>query len=337
MQILHNVSLKPYNTFGMDVTADALTFVDHVSTLEAIGNDTTLPPQKHVLGGGSNILLTGNVTGLLLVNRLKGITVLREDEEHVWVQVQSGEVWHELVLHAIANGWAGIENLALIPGTVGAAPIQNIGAYGVEVKETIDTVHAWHWEERKIVSFTNEDCHFGYRDSIFKHTLKDKIFITLVVFRLSKKPVFHTTYGAISQELEKNGIQQLSIKAIADAVIAIRSSKLPDPKQIGNAGSFFKNPVITAEHFELLQTNYPDIPSYPAGDDQVKVPAGWLIEKAGWKGYRAGDAGVHEKQALVLVNYAHAGGAEIWSLSGEIVQSVKERFGIVLEREVQVW
>lgn len=321
----------------MDVTADALAFVEDISTLETICNDSSLPAEKHILGGGSNVLLTGNVSGLLLVNRLKGIDVLREDDDHVWLQVQSGEVWHELVMYAIKNGWAGIENLALIPGTVGAAPIQNIGAYGVEVKETIETVNAWHWEEKRMVSFANADCRFGYRDSIFKQELKGKIFITSVVFRLGKKPVFHTTYGAISQELEKNGIKELSIKAIADAVIAIRSSKLPDPKKIGNAGSFFKNPVITAEHFELLQTNYPDIPSYPAGSDHVKVPAGWLIEKAGWKGYRAGDAGVHEKQALVLVNYAHAGGAEIWALSGEIVQSIKERFGIELEREVQVW
>ena len=337
MHLLHNVSLKPYNTFGMDVTAEALAFVDNAAMLETISNDTSLPAEKHILGGGSNVLLTVDVHGLLLVNRMKGIEVLREDDDHVWVQAQSGEVWHELVMHAIANGWAGIENLALIPGTVGAAPMQNIGAYGVEVKETIETVYAWHWEEKRFVSFSNADCRFGYRDSIFKHELKGKVFITSAVFRFSKKPVFHTTYGAIGQELEKNGTKELSIKAIADAVIAIRSSKLPDPKKIGNAGSFFKNPVITTAHFELLQTNYPDIPSYHVDEDHVKLPAGWLIEKCGWKGYRTGDAGVHEKQALVLVNYAHATGREIWALSGEIVQSVQERFAIELEREVQVW
>ena len=295
----------------MDVTAEALAFVDNAAMLETISNDTSLPAEKHILGGGSNVLLTVDVHGLLLVNRMKGIEVLREDDDNVWVQAQSGEVWHELVMHAIANGWAGIENLALIPGTVGAAPMQNIGAYGVEVKETIETVYAWHWEEKRFVSFSNADCRFGYRDSIFKHEPKGKVFITSAVFRFSKKPVFHTTYGAIGQELEKNGTKELSIKAIADAVIAIRSSKLPDPKKIGNAGSFFKNPVITTAHFELLQTNYPDIPSYHVDEDHVKLPAGWLIEKCGWKGYRTGDAGVHEKQALVLVNYAHATGREI--------------------------
>lgn len=321
----------------MDVTAGTLAFIDDATMLEAVSNDLSLPAEKHVLGGGSNVLLTGNVKGLLLVNRTKGISLLREDDDHVWLQVQSGEVWHEFVLYAIGKSWAGIENLALIPGTVGAAPIQNIGAYGVEVKETIESVYAWHWDEQKMVQFQHADCRFSYRDSIFKQELKNKLFITSVVFKLNKKPTFHTTYGAISQELEKNGIKKLSIKAIADAVIAIRSSKLPDPKQIGNAGSFFKNPAVNTDHFELLQTNYPDIPSYPVDATHVKVPAGWLIEKCGWKGYRAGDAGVHEKQALVLVNYGHANGAAVWALSGEIVQSVQERFGIELEREVQVW
>lgn len=337
MQVLHQVSLKPYNTFGMNAAAGTLIVVEDAAALADISNDTSLPAQRHIIGGGSNILLTGDVTGLVLHNRLKGITKTRESDDHVWLEVAAGEVWHSFVLYAIAQGLAGVENLALIPGTVGAAPIQNIGAYGVEVKDTIDAVTAWHWEEQQLVTLSNEACRFGYRDSIFKHELKDKIFITSVTFRLNKKPSFHTAYGAITQQLQQDGITTLSIKAIADAVIAIRSSKLPDPKQIGNAGSFFKNPAITAAHFELLQTNYPDIPSYPVDEAHVKVPAGWLIEKCGWKGYRAGDAGVHARQALVLVNYGQATGAEIWQLSGEIVQSVQERFGITLEREVQVW
>jgi UDP-N-acetylmuramate dehydrogenase len=251
--------------------------------------------------------------------------------------VQAGKVWHELVMYAIANGWAGIENLALIPGTVGASPIQNIGAYGVEAKETIDSVTAWHWEDRKFLNFQNSECRFGYRDSIFKHELKDRVFITSVTYRLNKKPVFHTAYGAISEELQKMNVQELSIKAIAEAVIAIRSSKLPDPKQIGNAGSFFKNPTIDVAHFELLQLNYPNIPSYPAPGEMVKIPAGWLIEQCGLKGYRHGNTGVHARQALVLVNYGGATGNEVWQLSNEVIQSVKERFGVELEREVQVW
>ncbi|MBS1585207.1 MAG: UDP-N-acetylmuramate dehydrogenase [Bacteroidetes bacterium] len=337
MQLQKNISLKPYNTFGIDVPAEYLLPVDDTDLLAQISEDASLPQRRHVLGGGSNILLTKPVEGLVLQNRLKGISVDREDKEHVWVKVSSGEIWHSFVLHAIENHWAGIENLALIPGTVGAAPMQNIGAYGVEARETIDSVAGWHWEEKEFVTYSSAACRFGYRDSIFKHELRDKLFISSVTFRLNKKPNYNTSYGAIEQELQKMGVQELSIKAIADAVISIRSSKLPDPKQIGNAGSFFKNPTITIEHFELLQTNYPHIPSYPVSETMVKIPAGWLIEQCGWKGYRRDDTGVHEKQALVLVNYGKATGAEIWNLSGEILRSVMERFGIELEREVQVW
>jgi UDP-N-acetylmuramate dehydrogenase len=275
--------------------------------------------------------------GLVVHNILKGIHLEKEDENHVWLRVEAGEIWHELVMYAIRKGWAGIENLALIPGTVGAAPIQNIGAYGVEAKETIENVCAWHWEEKTFVTYKNTDCNFGYRDSIFKTSLRDKVFISSVTFRLNKKPVFNTSYGPIQKELEKMNVSELSIKAIADAVITIRRSKLPDPKQFGNAGSFFKNPAISQQHFELLQTNYPDIPSYPFNEISVKVPAGWLIEKCGWKGYRKHNIGVHQKQALVLVNYGNAKGEDIWELSGEILESVKQRFGIILEREVQVW
>lgn len=337
MQVQRNISLKPYNTFGIDVPAEYFLKVSDTAQLAALSTDHTLPKRRHVLGGGSNILLTQAVSGLVLLNKLQGIRVEREDEDHVWLNVRSGEVWHDLVLYAIDNQLAGIENLALIPGTVGAAPIQNIGAYGVEAKETIESVHCWHWEEQELISYSNASCGFGYRDSIFKHELKDKVFISSVTFRLNKKPAYNTSYGAIEQQLEQMGVQELSIKAIAEAVISIRSSKLPDPKKTGNAGSFFKNPTINYEHFELLQTNYPHIPSYPVSDTMIKVPAGWLIEQCGWKGVKHGDAGVHEKQALVIANYGHASGKEIWALSEEILRSVKERFGIVLEREVQVW
>lgn len=334
MHLRQNTSLKPYNTFGINVPAEYFTELNDISLLEEV---TALPHQKHILGGGSNILLTQPVKGLVLHNTLKGITVAKEDENHVWLNVASGEVWHHLVQYAISNGWGGIENLALIPGTVGASPMQNIGAYGVEAKETIDTVTFWHWLEKKYITYNNAECRFGYRDSIFKHELRDKVFITSVTYKLSKQPKYNTSYGAIEQELESMGVQEPSVNVIAQAVINIRTSKLPDPKQIGNAGSFFKNPTIPAEQYAGLLGLYPSIPSYKVSEALVKIPAGWLIEQCRWKGYRKGETGVHNKQALVLVNYGNAIGSEIWDLSGSIVASVKEKFGIELEREVQVW
>jgi UDP-N-acetylmuramate dehydrogenase len=334
MHLQENVSLKPFNTFGIDVAAEYFIDLTDIDTLKSI---TTLPVQKHVLGGGSNILLTGDVQGLVIHNLLKGIVVEKEDETHIWLRVRSGEIWHELVLYAIERGLGGIENLALIPGTVGASPMQNIGAYGVEAKETIESVTCWHWEEMRFQTYTNRECNFGYRHSIFKHELKDTTFITSVVYKLAKQPMYNTSYGAIEAELKNMGVLEPSVKAIAQAVINIRTSKLPDPKVIGNAGSFFKNPTISKTQFERLKADHAEIPSYPASDDLVKVPAGWLIEQCGWKGYKAGDTGVHAKQALVLVNYGQAKGEEIWKLSGEIVDSVNEKFGIELEREVQVW
>jgi UDP-N-acetylmuramate dehydrogenase len=337
MQILQNISLKPYNTFGMDVAVDYYVEVVDIQTLHEISENISLPLEKHVLGGGSNVLLTKPVSGLVLHNKLKGIKKIKEDDTYVWVKVGSGEVWHDFVMQAIANNLAGIENMALIPGTVGAAPIQNIGAYGVEVKDVIDHVTAWHWESKQLFPYHNIECAFGYRDSIFKHQLKGKVFITSVTFKLKKHPTFNTSYGAIEEQLKKSGVTELSIRAIAEAVIAIRSSKLPDPLVTGNAGSFFKNPVITKELFNTLKASYPAIPSYPADDKHVKVPAGWLIEQCGWKGYRDGDAGVHEKQSLVLVNFGHANGAAIWELSEKILTTVKQKFQIDLEREVQVW
>jgi UDP-N-acetylmuramate dehydrogenase len=334
MHLQHNVSLLPYNTFGIDVTADYFAAITDPSDLADI---STLPHPVHVLGGGSNILLTAPVAGLVLHNQLKGIELIRENADHVWLRVQSGEVWHGFVLHAIENGWGGIENLALIPGTVGAAPIQNIGAYGVEVRTTIEEVTFLQLEENTVYTISNEECQFGYRDSIFKNALSCKVFVTSVVFRLNKHPEFNTGYGAIEQELQLMGITVPTVKAIAQAVINIRTSKLPDPKQIGNAGSFFKNPTVPAKQYRLLVDAYPEMPHYAVDDDRVKIPAAWLIEQCGWKGFRREDAGVHARQALVIVNYGSANGNDLWQLSGEILTSVKEKFGIELEREVQVW
>lgn len=333
MNIQHNISLKPYNTFGIDVVATQLLPVTDVSQLAAIGE---MPQPKYVLGGGSNVLFTAPPNGLVLRNELKGIKKLVEDHDSVWLEVAAGEVWHNLVMYAVEQGLGGIENLALIPGTVGASPMQNIGAYGVEVKDTIIAVTYWNWEKAQFETLNNEQCRFGYRESIFKHELKNKVFITSVVYRLNRKPVFNTSYGAIEQELQQMGAEP-SVGNIAQAVINIRRSKLPDPAEIGNAGSFFKNPTIPLSQFNLLKNQHPTIPSYPVGADMVKVPAGWLIEQAGWKGYRRGDTGVHTKQALVLVNYGAATGSEIWQLSSDILASVKEKFGIELEREVNVW
>ncbi len=337
MQILQDISLKPFNTFGMDVHADYYTEITDAAQLREIAENTALPAKRFVLGGGSNVLLTHTLHGIVLHNKIKGIEKEKEDDDHVWVKVGAGEVWHDFVMYAIANHWAGVENLALIPGTVGAAPIQNIGAYGVEAKEVIDHVTAWHWEMQQEVPYQNAECAFGYRDSIFKHQLKDKVFITSVTFRLNKKPKFNTSYGAIEQELQKMDVQEISIAAIADAVIAIRSSKLPNPREIGNAGSFFKNPTIPIEQYNALKELFPAIPSYPVSETTVKVPAGWLIEQCGWKGFRAGDVGVHEKQALVLVNYGGATGGAVWDLSDNVVKTVHDKYGIELEREVQVW
>jgi UDP-N-acetylmuramate dehydrogenase len=325
--------LRGLNTFGFDVPADCLTTLGDVRQLADMQQ---LPRPLRVLGGGSNVLLTGPVHGTVILNRLMGINVVAEDRAHVWVRAGAGEVWHDLVLYAISNSLGGIENLALIPGTVGAAPIQNIGAYGVEVRDTITGVEAWNWERGEIQEFSNEACRFGYRDSVFKHELKDRVVITAVTFRLSRRPELHLDYGAIREELAAM-VATPSVQTVAQAVINIRRSKLPDPAVIGNAGSFFKNPAIPGAAFEALKAEFWAIPSFPAGEGLVKVPAGWLIEQCGWKGYRCGDAGVHAKQALVLVNYGSAAGEEILQLSADVMRSVKEKFGIMLEREVQVW
>lgn len=334
MQLQQNVSLRPYNTFDMDVPAEYFYALYGEEDLPQLTEEAT--QQKRVLGGGSNVLLTAPVAGLVVYNQLKGIAVAKEDNSHVWLEVAGGESWHSLVMHTVAKGLGGMENLALIPGSVGASPIQNIGAYGVEVRETIELVRAWHWEEQRFITLTSNDCGFGYRDSIFKHSLKDKVMVCSVLFRLNKTPELRTTYGAISEALGEMNVAP-SVQSVAEAVIRIRQSKLPDPAVLGNAGSFFKNPTIPRAQYEALKESYPQIPSYPVNDDAVKIPAGWLIERCGLKGFRKGDAGVHARQALVLVNYGAATGNEIWTLSSEVLEAVKEKFGIELEREVQVW
>ena len=346
MQVQENISLKGCNTFGIDAMARYYGVFQSASTLNELV--TQVPAmagtklQTLVLGGGSNILFTKNFDGLVMKNQVKGIEKIQEDADYIYVKAGAGENWHALVLHCIKNNWGGLENLSLIPGCVGASPMQNIGAYGVEVKDVFHQLTAFHLQEKCNYTFSQKDCAFGYRDSIFKNKYKDQFAILSVCFRLNKKPVFNTSYGAIEQEIEKMGVKELSIGAISKAVINIRSSKLPDPKEIGNAGSFFKNPLITKERFLSLRDQYPEIPGYENADGSVKLAAGWLIERCGptynasWKGYRVGDAGVHSKQALVLVNYGSATGQEVYELSENIVQTVQEKFGIALEREVNI-
>ena len=338
MQIRENISLQPYNTFGIDVKAKYFATFQNVIDLEDLLANRQLPIANStlVLGGGSNILLTRNFEGLVMKNEISGIEIIKEDEEYVYLKAGAGENWHQLVMHCVENDFAGMENLSLIPGNVGASPMQNIGAYGMEVKDIFHELEAYHVNDKAVKKFSLQECEFGYRESVFKRKYKDQFVILNVIYRLNKKPVFHTSYGAIQQELEKMGVQQLSIRAISQAVINIRSSKLPDPKETGNAGSFFKNPQINKAHFEELKKMYPSIPSFPFDEGHVKIPAGWLIEQCGWKGYRRGDAGCYHKQALVLVNYGNATGKEIYELSEMILQSVKEKFNIELEREVNI-
>jgi UDP-N-acetylmuramate dehydrogenase len=334
MQLTENFSLKPYNTFGIPVMAKYFAAFANADSLAEL-----LETQREhhlILGGGSNILFTKNYNGFVLKNEIAGIEKINEDDSHVYVRAGAGVGWHEFVLYCINNNFAGVENLSLIPGSVGASPMQNIGAYGVEIKDVFHELEAYNVEGKKLVSFSKNVCAFGYRESIFKNKYKGQFVITSVTFRLNKIPVYNTSYGAIETELEKMGVQSPSIKAISDAVIHIRQSKLPDPKIIGNAGSFFKNPTIQNTQFEKLKTEFPNIVGYPVGENETKLAAGWLIEKCGWKGYRKGDAGCHEKQALVLVNYGNAIGDEILYLSEKIIDSVKLMFDVELHREVNI-
>ncbi|MBO3697634.1 UDP-N-acetylmuramate dehydrogenase [Roseivirga sp. E12] len=330
-----NVSLKPFNTFGIDARARKFQTFSSLGELQALLKSIGDSPLL-ILGGGSNLLLTQDFEGYVLKNELRGISVIEENKDHIFAEVQAGENWHEFVLHAIANNWAGVENLSLIPGTVGAAPMQNIGAYGVEIKQVFESLKAVEIETGIVHTFNKEECEFGYRESIFKKSHKGKYIITSVVFRLNKKPEFNISYGAIQDTLNELGISELSIKAVSDAVIKIRQSKLPDPKEIGNAGSFFKNPEVGKIDFEGLKAEFPNIPGYQLPNNVVKIPAAWLIEQAGWKGKTFGQIGVHKNQPLVLVNYGQGKGVDLKDLAFKIRTSVSEKFGIELTPEVNI-
>ncbi|MHA8084979.1 UDP-N-acetylmuramate dehydrogenase [Aquirufa antheringensis] len=331
-------SLRAFNTFGIEAEARQfveISSIDQYVALRTSGEYAHLP---HLfLGGGSNVLLTQAQEALVVKISIPGISVVKEDADFVWLKGGAGVVWDEFVQYAVNHGWSGLENLSLIPGTVGAAPMQNIGAYGAEIKDTFDSLEALNLQTLAIEVFDAKACAFGYRESFFKRAGKGLYLIGSVTFKLSKKPSVKTSYGAIQEVLATKGITQPSIRDVADAVIEIRKSKLPDPKEIGNSGSFFKNPTVSASEASRLMAEFPGIPNYPVeGSTEVKFPAGWFIEKAGWKGFRRGDAGVHAKQALVLVNYGEATGAEILALSEEIKQSIKDTFGVSLETEVNI-
>ena len=339
MELFGNHSLATLNTFGIAVSAEWFATCDTPDDWrEALTEARQIHRPVFVLGGGSNILFTRDVTGLVLKNRINGIGLLREDDDFFYVKAGAGENWHDFVMHCVHSGYAGVENLSLIPGSVGAGPMQNIGAYGVELKDVFWELSALHRETYETVTFRLEDCAFDYRSSVFKTIFRDQFVILDVTFRLRKTPVYNTSYGAIEEELHKAGITELSLRAVSDAVIRIRQSKLPNPKEIGNAGSFFKNPSIPVTQYEALKQQHPTIPGYPSTQPGfIKTAAGWLIEQAGWKGYRHDNYGVHKNQALVLVNYGGASGQSLYNLSSEIVASVHEKFGIELEREVNIY
>jgi UDP-N-acetylmuramate dehydrogenase len=332
--MLKNINLKHFTTFG--VSAIATHFASFSSEEEARTLTKNNTEELLILGGGSNLLLTKDFKGLVLKNEIKGITLHETNENSVVLKVGAGEVWHEFVLNTIAQGYYGIENMSLIPGSVGASPMQNIGAYGVEIKDVFEKLEALEIQTGKIHTFSKEACAFGYRESIFKRALKGKFIITQVFFRLSLHKKVSTHYGAIESELLKQGVSNPTSKDVSNAVIAIRSSKLPNPKELGNAGSFFKNPVVNIEIYNKIKEKYTDAPSYPIDEKTVKVPAGWLIEAAGWKGKKIGECGVHKNQALVLVNYGGATGNEIYNLSSEIIEDIERKFSITLEREVNI-
>jgi UDP-N-acetylmuramate dehydrogenase len=339
LQVKENISLKKFNTFGIDANAKYFTEFSSLTELEEcleFSKQKTPNTKLLTLGGGSNILFTQNFGGLVLKNEIKGIEIVKEDDEFVYVKAGAGENWHQFVLYCIEHNFCGVENLSLIPGNIGASPMQNIGAYGVEIKDVFYSLEAYHIQDKKLLVFDIDDCAFGYRESVFKNKYRNQFIITSVTYKLKKQPLFNTSYGAIEQELDKMGVTQLSIKTISDAVINIRSSKLPNPKDIGNAGSFFKNPEVENSKFEILKTKFLNIVGYNLPNGNVKLAAGWLIEQCGWKGFRKGDAGCHSKQALVLVNYGNATGNEIYFLSTEIIQSVKDKFDVDLEREVNI-
>lgn len=338
MNILSNISLKPYNTFGIDAYGKYFVEVKSADDFFTLQKDKIYQnTERLIIGGGSNILLTQDVEALVIKNSLKGIGIVKEEGDEVYVKCSSGEVWHQFVMWCIDKGYGGLENLSLIPGCTGASPMQNIGAYGVEIKDCFYELEAIHTQTGELVKFSASDCEFGYRESVFKRKHKGQFMIVSVTFRLSKQPQFHVEYGAIKQELEKMKVQDLSIKAISQAVINIRSSKLPDPNQLGNAGSFFKNPEVSASIYQRVKSEFPDVVAYPLENGQYKLAAGWLIEQSGLKGYKTAHAGVHQLQALVLVNYGGATGKEIYDLSTHVLETVHHKFGVELEREVNIF
>jgi len=337
IRITENVSLKSYNTFGIEAFSKWFVELNEVNEIKEL---VTLPvfikSEKLIIGGGSNLLLTKNFDGIVLKNNLKGIQVINSENDLVFVKVAAGEVWHNFVTWCIERNYAGLENLSLIPGCVGASPMQNIGAYGVEIKDVFESLEAADLATGNIRVFSKADCHFGYRESVFKRELKNKYIIVSVTFKLSKSPALNTSYGAINTELQAMGVKSPGIKDISQAVISIRSSKLPDPKVSGNAGSFFKNPEVLKDKYESLKKEFPELVAYELDNGNYKLAAGWLIEKSGLKGYRMGNAAVHDKQALVLVNKGNATGNEIYSLSEYVLDTVFAKFGVKLEREVNI-
>lgn len=337
MQVHENYSLLKYNTFGIEATSR---FFSRFSTEEELREllDEKVAETKMILGGGSNVLFTKDYDGFVLKNEIPGIDIINQNDDFIFIRAGAGVAWHAFVTYCVNNNFAGVENLSLIPGNVGASPMQNIGAYGVEIKDVFFELEAFHLKDNAIQVFNASDCRFGYRDSVFKNVYKGDFAIISVTFRLNKNADFNISYGAIEEELEKMKVKKLSVKAISDAVISIRTSKLPDPALLGNAGSFFKNPIVDQETLNEIKNNLngSDFPFYKNGGENYKIPAGWLIEQCGWKGFRKGDAGCYAKQALVLVNYGQATGKEIFDLSEQIKISVKEKFGIELEREVNI-
>lgn len=335
MEIIENVSLKSLNTFGVDVRAKYLSHIQNLADIEALfewKNNNDLP--NLILGGGSNLLFKNDYEGLVSKVDLLGKDIANEDDEAVYVSAAGGENWHEFVLWTIKQGFAGLENLSLIPGCVGAAPIQNIGAYGVELSNTFHSLQTVNLENGDVQEFSKEHCKFAYRESFFKSQTLDKLLITSVTFRLPKKPEWHVNYAGLREALEG---KILSADVISNAVIAERQRKLPNPDDIGNAGSFFKNPVMELPQWETLKAEYDELPGFPQkGNDQIKTSAGWLIDQAGWKGFRNGDAGVAEQHALVLVNHGNAKGAELWQVAEDIMKSVEDKFGVLLEPEPRV-
>lgn len=336
MEILHNFSLKKHNTFGIEAKAKQFVAVQNAVELKSV-LEQNKSEKKFILGGGSNMLLTQDINALVIHIDLKGKKIIKEDDDCVWVECQAGESWHEFVLWTIDQDFGGLENMSLIPGNVGTTPVQNIGAYGTEIKDTFVSCDAMTIENQQIKSFTKEECHFGYRESIFKNEVKDQYIITSVVFKLTKRNhKINTSYGDILGELEKKNIKNPTLKDISNAVITIRQSKLPDPKELGNSGSFFKNPILLKTDFEKIHQQFPEMKFYDVSETEVKIPAGWLIEQAGFKGKRFGDAGIHKNQALVLVNYGNATGQEILAISKNIQDTVFKNFGIHIEAEVNV-